>query len=530
MEPDSLKKAVLHCDDIFKSKHFAFHQDFSRVLIINLSEEKAETADIPEDWVSSYVSGPCLGARIWSHFYDEEENPSVVLTAPAARSGSVVSVAFKGSTSKRLVFNTIKGDFAQKIANCRFSAIVIKGRLRRQGVIALSAGGASLELTDSLRQKSTSEVFSLLNADAYTSCLAIGPSGENGVSFSSCVVDNGDFTGRYGLGAVLGEKNIKAITVTAVSEKAEHEVNLSKIPFVSIADYKGWAPVENFTKRSDPRLFHLSESEFLRIYGGTSQKLPSFSARMMLGSNTGCYNLRKVVERYNLCTELGLDPISVGSILGCTMRGVNDNEKVCDYITSLSKQGVPVNYIKIGSEPCGPYDYRGNFVQALSDVNGNWFPVLFNSNRLLCLNHHDFWASLSEDIILGLESFGLDSSCMLGRVRKVDIARAFLFKHSTGSADRYFSPEEQAEVLSKQFKTNLVGQDIVDLGRTCKRVIYEINKALGAEQIRLPDCFCVEPESNHSKNEVVPIFALNQAYLKRRNRLFALQDSVLRKN
>ena len=528
MNFERLDGAVKYCDSVFKPKQNVYHYDFSSVLIIDLTTERTETAEIPEQWQASYVSGPCLGARLWAHYSKKEDGYPVVLTAPAARNGSSVSVAFKSATSEKLVFNTINGDFAQKLINCRFAAVVIKGCLKTQGIIALSAGGAVIEKRSDLRQLSTSEVVSKLCIDNYNSCLTVGKAGENGVSFASCVCD-GEFTGRYGLGAILGEKNIKAVTVTAVSDKLVPDTFKRRIPFVSIAGYRGWAPVRNFSDRTDPRLFHISESEFSRIIG-PSAKLPSYEARLMLGSNTGCFDIRKVVERFNVCLENGLDPITVGSILGSAMQGQTDNSKVCSYIESLAEQGVEVTYMHLGSEACGPYDYRGNFVQAISDMSGNFFPVVFNANRLLCQNNFDFWACLSEDLTLGLESFGLNPDCMLRRVRNVGVAKAFLFRHNPKSADRYFSPEEQAEVLASQFKAKLVGQDIIDLGRTCKRLIYEINRALGAEEIRIPDLFTVEPESNHAQSTVVPAFSLMQAYRNRRDRLFAVQDSYLRKN
>ena len=45
------------------------------------------------------------------------------------------------------------------------------------------------------------------------SVAAIGPAGENGVLFSNIMMGEGNAVGRGGLGAVLGTKNLKAITV-----------------------------------------------------------------------------------------------------------------------------------------------------------------------------------------------------------------------------------------------------------------------------------------------------------------------------
>jgi len=51
------------------------------------------------------------------------------------------------------------------------------------------------------------------SAGGKRSIIRIGPAGENGVSFASVCVDSYRHFGRLGLGAVLGSKNVKAITV-----------------------------------------------------------------------------------------------------------------------------------------------------------------------------------------------------------------------------------------------------------------------------------------------------------------------------
>lgn len=510
-----LEDAVRFCDSIFKPRYEAFCSDEPKVLLIDLSQERIDYVQMPRQWIASYVAGPNLAARIWAQFYDSSDQEPVVITTRGQNS----TIAFKNYSQNRIAFNTITGSFADKLAKCNFEALVIKGKLRRQGFVTITATGGRIEFTENLRGKSAVETAQILTARENTSCITIGKSGENLVDFATCVTDGTSYTGRGGLGAVFGSKELKAIAINVQAETRQ-ATEKDETPYIEIASHYGWAPVRNFTDRTDPRIYHLSEKEFKRICG-TKKTMPHFTDVMMLGCNTGCFDIRKVMERYQKCLESGLEPVTVGAILGIEMQGNTDSEKINEFIEKLSQKA------EYNPNILGPYDYRGNFTQAVSDLSGNWFPVLFNANPDLCQNNRAFWATLSEDIVLGLQSLGLSTTSMIEKIRKTSKLRILLFKYSIKSAEQYFAPQKRAEEINKQYNTSLNGIDILTLGRACKRLIFEINKALDSPVIRMPDHFTCDPDSAYEKAQIVPAISLMQKYQSIRNLLFAQQDSVL---
>ena len=193
--------------------------------------------------------------------------------------------------------------------------------------------------------------------------LLIGPAGENLAMQATVVSQNGRAGGRPGLGAVMGSKNLKALvfhgTKEIATEDPEKLKELGQEAYQAILkkdNYKFWkrqgtmATVEWCQAHSTLPTFNFREGVFDEtdgISGTTMEKMVTkqrgcpncnmicgnviedsegreseldYENVVMLGSNIGLGDLRKVATLNRMCDEQGLDTISTGSTIGFAME------------------------------------------------------------------------------------------------------------------------------------------------------------------------------------------------------------------
>ncbi len=360
---------------------------------------------------------------------------------------------------------------------------------------------------------------------------------------------------------------------------------------VSLASKYGWAPVDNFKYRTDPRLFHLGGDETKRRYGTRytcctncplgckhitkdGYILPNFESILMLGSNVGCFDMDSIMQRYALCIDLGLDPVSMGNVLGylkqAKEQGIvdiiddsflfTDNSKILPVIEMTAKRiniGEPLSFgtlalakmfggdsfaYTIRGLECGPYDYRGSFSLALSNVMGFNFENLFETVAKLCVKDYANWAIFNENITLGLSSYGVQPSLIYPTVVdgvKRNTLYLKLLKVFPKTMMKSLKPKILAECISSVLKRPVLANDIIELGQRAWYLIYEINCALGFDMLEehsedsatlLPRNFCIDPTSNSKDNSIVPFFNLLQDYRHLRKQSIVSKISKLNKD
>ncbi len=360
---------------------------------------------------------------------------------------------------------------------------------------------------------------------------------------------------------------------------------------VSFASKYGWAPVDNFRYRTDPRLFHLSGDETKRRYGTSCTSctncplkckhitkdgyiLPNFESILMLGSNVECFDMDSIMQRYALCIDLGLDPISMGNVLGWLKQAkeqhivdiiddnflFTDNSKVLPAIEMTAKRigiGEPLSFGTLalskifGGEDfaytirgleCGPYDYRGAFALSLSHVMGFDFNNMFETVAKLCVKNYANWAIFNENISLGLSSYGVQPALIyptvIDKLKRNNFYLKLLRMFPT-TMMKSLKPKILAECISSVLKKPIQANDIEELGQRTWYLIYEINYALGFDMLEeqkenssslLPLHFCIDPNSNSKDSSIVPFFSLLQDYRRLRKQSIVSKISELNKN
>jgi len=618
----------------------------AKALVIDLSAEKSFDWEIPTEYLESFVSGPALAASLWAKFVGptvnlpssyEADNPIVFAASAMANSGmpggELTSCAFKSPVTNSLTFNIATNSVGMRLDSLGYAALILIGRFRRPTIIDIKKSGVFFSTSEAFIGFSVSQVEHFMDTSAMKTAISIGVAGELKVPFSIAVCEGSSF-GRGGLGSVFGFKNIKAIGITGFSpfvkgEAVDKEPNSEKkVAFakllkacdesrfcmemrekgssylVSYASRYGWAPIDNFRYRTDPRLFHLSGDETKRRFGTSHStcigcpmmckhltqngfSLPGYESLLMLGSNVGCFDTSTIIERHALCLDLGLDPVSVGNVLGWIKQAkeqalidflddsfsFSNNADVLPLIEMIAKRvglGEPLSFGSLalgkafGGEDfsytirgleCGPVDYRGAFSQSISDVLGFGFQNQFEIFSNLCVKDFSQWAVFNEDISLGLASYGVLPALVLPTVvdcTKWNFLSLKMFKILPKTVIKHLKPTILANCIAAVLKRPVDGDDVFHLGERCWLLVYEINKALGFDMLSdsvcnnssngsndsndnndnngLPTYFCIDPNSNSKDDSIVPFFDLMQSYCRIRKQAIVNKISKFNSN
>jgi aldehyde:ferredoxin oxidoreductase len=203
----------------------------------------------------------------------------------------------------------------------------------------------------------------------------IGEAGENRVRFAGVLHGLKRAAGKFGMGAVMGSKNLKAIAIRGtkgigiadpkelmrLSREAMDEITSSAhykrrsvfgTPLqMELLNEIGALSTRNFESGIDEDVDAISGitmtrnfsngmrscyscpahcTHYYKIengpYRGTISEGPEFTITSMMGNRCGCYDLPAILHMNQLMNEYGIDPAAVGGLIGwamdCYARGI----------------------------------------------------------------------------------------------------------------------------------------------------------------------------------------------------------------
>ena len=186
------------------------------------------------------LGGKILGAKILMDLTAPGLDPlsaeSVIIinTGPmngtGAPSSSRFNMTFKNVLTGGIASSNCGGKFGVMLKRAGFDGIIIRGRAEEPVCIDIIDGEITIKDAKDLWGLDVEEVQGKL-PEAYGK-LVIGPAGENLVRFA-CAASGERVAGRCGGGAVLGSKNIKAITaygtkITEIHNKPKFNAYIRK--------------------------------------------------------------------------------------------------------------------------------------------------------------------------------------------------------------------------------------------------------------------------------------------------------------
>ena len=258
-----------------------------------------------------------------------------------------------------------------------YDYIVIKGQLEELSYIQIQDEEIEIKNAKNLKGKGSIETEKLIRKENKDyKVLSIGPAGENCVRFASISTEYFRHAGRGGLGAVMGSKNIKAISIlgTGGVDVADEEffkeaerlhksirdnpANKGRRTFgtarsIVTSSMNNTLPTRNFTFGAFEKVENISAQKMNKMFWkkrkacfacptncsalgilnsgkrrGTVLEGVDYENLGMLGSNLEIDNIDDIIYMNYLCDDLGLDTISTGNIIGflmeCTERNIED--------------------------------------------------------------------------------------------------------------------------------------------------------------------------------------------------------------
>jgi len=336
-----------------------------KILYVDLTTGRCRREQIPSELLHAYLGGRGLGVRLMRDHFRldpfDPEMPLIFAVGPLCGTPSPTSARL-ACVSRSPLTGTIYdcsagGRFAWRLKAAGLDAVFITGQSPEPVFLALDDEGAELHPARSLWGKGIKETVASLKERG--SVTAIGPAGERGVLFANIMMGEGNSIGRGGLGAVMGAKRLKAITVngtgsTGIADREGFDAargdvmrlfRASPVIFgeLGIAEYgtpalvdlmaqRRMAPTENFSSTYFAEAGNYSGPSIRRECGARKdgcygcpiqckkssregEPLPEYETVNHFGALNGISDLHAIVRANSLCNELGLDTISAAATL-----------------------------------------------------------------------------------------------------------------------------------------------------------------------------------------------------------------------
>ncbi len=207
-----------------------------KVIHVDLTSGEHETKALDLNAARDYLGGLGLNAWLMEQVYAtgtdplSPDNPIILGAGPFVGTGTPGAAKIVATT--RFPLNgTISESvgsmrFALNLKGAGFDHLIITGRSKKPVVLSLEDGKASFIDAKGLWGRDifeTTDALKKTHAGNRSSVIAIGPAGENRVTFSLALVDKASTLGRGGLGAVMGSKNLKAIVAMGDERPQIHQ-------------------------------------------------------------------------------------------------------------------------------------------------------------------------------------------------------------------------------------------------------------------------------------------------------------------
>ena len=219
-----------------------------RVLEIDLSCRQEREYPWTDRDRELYIGGKAMASKIMYDNFTGGEDPFgpkniiVIATGPVTGTFAPSSNRFDISTLSPLTGITTSsncgGNFGYYLKKAGYDAIVIKGKSPKPVWLEIHNDSFSFHDAEDIWGTHTGKVQSLLDEKlaaenggkaVKNGKIVIGPAGENLVLYAS-IVSNERLAGRGGTGAVMGWKNLKAITASGNKEVTVYDrENLDKL-------------------------------------------------------------------------------------------------------------------------------------------------------------------------------------------------------------------------------------------------------------------------------------------------------------
>ena len=361
-----------------------------KFLEVDLSNSSFKDIRVPDEWLIDYIGGRALAAKILSERLIAKwekvdplgpENLLFFIPGPFTGyfPGGRTCVTGKSPQSNGMVGSTVGGEFGVELRCAGYDGIIISGKAEKPVYLFIKDSDVELRDAVGIWGKEAKQTETLLNrecrqllAERYARAgvwrqpakLYIGPAGEQKVRTSVVIAKWTHAAGYGGYGAVMGSKNLKAVTVkgtgplpeVADMEKVKQMINEACEGAYGNVLWRRWGtggdgysfaaetssePVRNWQEEwHDQKSYGVDQfeskvwvkpawSDFgcptncLKVscirsgkYKGAITDNPDYELQAFLGPNLGLFTPEENVYLSSLIEDLGFCGIQGGSTLG----------------------------------------------------------------------------------------------------------------------------------------------------------------------------------------------------------------------
>jgi aldehyde:ferredoxin oxidoreductase len=351
-----------------------FHAQGS-LLQVDVGSRETREEDV-DDVLESFIGGRGVGTKLAHERipFDADpfgpENRLLFSTGPLQLSRA----SFTGRTNCTgvspltggLLSSNAGGFVSRNLAGTGYSVVELVGESDELLAVHVRDDGVTFEAVPDLAGATSSEVTAWAETEHDLSeehVCCIGPAGENRVRFASIMTTESRAFGRGGLGAVMGAKNVKAITFDGDSApemefpQAAMDLHRDAATSDSIMKRQGTTSVTDLgnemnalpTRYFSERSFEGAEGingdrvEEKKYKKGTCSQCafacklptrdeergietegPEYETVMGFGSNCGVDDIVDVMQSNELCDEFGMDTISCGNTVAAYLASEDE--------------------------------------------------------------------------------------------------------------------------------------------------------------------------------------------------------------
>lgn len=199
----------------------------NKILEVDLSTCKVDITDVPGDDKKRFIGGSGVAAKLFLDRFDikvdplSPDNPLIVMDGPITGTTLPGTSRFVACGKSPLTGiwgeSACGGNFGAEMKMAGWDGILFKGASEKPLYLLIEDSQCKLLDASDLWGKDIYQVTDSLKArykdGKQVKVFTIGRAGENLVKFAGIGNDKGHFSGRTGMGALMGSKKLKAIVV-----------------------------------------------------------------------------------------------------------------------------------------------------------------------------------------------------------------------------------------------------------------------------------------------------------------------------
>lgn len=348
-----------------------------KILRVNLTEHSYKVEDLDVNMAKKFIGGRGLGTKLYTDEVNPKvealssENKLVIVTGPftgtPTPTGGRYMVVTKSPLSGTIASSNSGGHWGPELKFAGYDAIIFEGKSKEPVYLMIEDGKIEFRDANHIWGKIVSETTEILKNEVpeKSRILTIGPAGEKLSNMAAIMNDIDRAAGRSGVGAVMGSKNLKAITVRGTSKVnlfdeeslklvvkdcmakiKENGVTGQGLPtygtavLVNIINENGVFPTNNyqtsqFDKAEEISGEALAEKYLIKRVGcyrcpiacGRFCKVddletagPEYESLWAFGGDCGVSDMKTIIYANHWCNELGMDTISAGCTVAAAME------------------------------------------------------------------------------------------------------------------------------------------------------------------------------------------------------------------